>query len=142
MTHDEAKKNNKKYDVILVDTPPYLSEKIPTIFSEADFVLIPTKAGVPDVMAIDATIKLFKEAQKNNNKLLGGIILNMVKPRTSLTFFAKEQLYAYNIPILGQIGDRVAFNNTFLSGGIFTSEDSQAKQEIELLATEILNVLK
>jgi hypothetical protein len=93
-------------------------------------------------MAIDATIKLFKEAQKNNNKLLGGIILNMVKPRTSLTFFAKEQLYAYNIPILGQIGDRVAFNNTFLSGGIFTSEDSQAKQEIELLATEILNVLK
>ncbi|WP_217452220.1 ParA family protein [Mucilaginibacter humi] len=44
------------YDLIIVDTPPYLSNKLPELFGLSDFILIPTKAGFFDVMAIRSTI--------------------------------------------------------------------------------------
>ncbi len=129
------------YDIIFIDTPPYLTENMISIFLNSDFVLIPTKAGVPDIMAIRATIELVKEAQAKKPDLKAGIVLNMVKPRANITEEAKEQLKGYGLPILAEIRDRVVFNNTFLSGGIGTGNDQQAIQELEQLTTEILNLL-
>lgn len=129
------------YDIIFIDTPPYLTENMISIFLNSDFVLIPTKAGVPDIMAIRATIELVKEAQTKKPDLKAGIVLNMVKPRANITEEAKEQLKGYGLPILAEIRDRVVFNNTFLSGGIGTGNDQQAIQELEQLTTEILNLL-
>lgn len=131
----------KPYDIIFIDTPPYLTENMVSIFLNSDFVLIPTKAGVPDIMAIRATIELVKEAQAKKPDLKAGIVLNMVKPRANITEEAKEQLKGYGLPILAEIRDRVVFNNTFLSGGIGTGNDQQAIQELEQLTTEILNLL-
>ena len=65
----------------------------------------------------------------------------MVKPRANITEEAKEQLKAYDLPILAEIRDRVVFNNTFLSGGISTGNDQQAVQELEQLTIQILNLL-
>jgi chromosome partitioning protein len=44
------------YQLIIIDTPPYLSSQLPDLFAISDFVLIPTKAGFFDVMAIRSTI--------------------------------------------------------------------------------------
>lgn len=128
------------YDVIFIDTPPYLIEQILPIFLESDFILIPTKAGVPDVMAIHATIELVKEAQEKTG-IKAGIVLNMVKPRAKITAQAIEQIEQYELPILGQINDRVVYNNTFLTGGVFSGNDPLAKEEINELSTAILNLL-
>lgn len=129
------------YDVIFIDTPPYLIENMIPVFLASDFVLIPTKAGVPDIMAIRATIELVQEARKKKPELKAGIVLNMVKPRTNITHEAKEQLKEYDFPILAEIRDRVVFNNTFLSGGISKGNDQQAIQELDQLTNEILNLL-
>ncbi|SJN50522.1 ParA family protein [Sphingobacterium sp. JB170] len=131
----------KPYDVIFIDTPPYLIENMIPLFLASDFVLIPTKAGVTDIMAIRATIELVKEAQKKKPELKAGIVLNMVKPRANITSEAKKELEVFDLPILAEIRDRVVFNNTFLSGGISTGSDQQAIQELEQLTKEILNLL-
>lgn len=131
----------KPYDVIFIDTPPYLSENMTPIFLASDLVLIPTKPGVPDIMAIRATIELVNEALEKKSELKAGIVLNMIKPRTNITEQAKEQLKNYDLPILGEIHDRVVFNNTFLLGGIEKGNDTQAVQELEELTIEILNLL-
>jgi len=132
---------DRPYEVIFIDTPPYLTENMIPLFLASDLVLVPTKAGVPDIMAIRATMELIKEAQKKKPKLNAGIVLNMIKPRTGIKEEAKEQLQIYNLPILAEIHDRVVFNNTFLSGGIGIGNDLQAIQELEGLTTEILNLL-
>ncbi len=129
------------YDVIFIDTPPYLTENILPIFLASDLVLIPTKAGVPDIMAIRATVELVNEAQQIKPDLKVGIILNMIKPRTNIIEEVKEQLKEYDFPIIAKIQDRVVFTNTFLSGGITKGNDPQALQELEELTTEILNLL-
>ena len=131
----------KPYDVIFIDTPPYLIENMIPLFLASDFVLIPTKAGVTDIMAIRATIELVKEAQKKKPELKAGIVLNMVKPRANITSEAKKELEVFDLTILAEIRDRVVFNNTFLSGGISTGSDQQAIQELEQLTKEILNLL-
>jgi chromosome partitioning protein len=129
------------YDVIFIDTPPYLTENMVSLFLESDFVLVPTKAGVPDIMAIGSTVELIKQAQVKNKNLKAGVVLNMVKPRVSITEEAREQLTDYELPILGEIRDRVVFNNTFLIGGISAGNDKQAIKELEVLSNEILNLL-
>jgi chromosome partitioning protein len=73
------------YDLVIVDTPPYLSNKLSDLFLISDFVLVPTKAGFFDVMAIRATLALIKFAQAKNTGLKAGIVLNMIKPRSGVT---------------------------------------------------------
>jgi chromosome partitioning protein len=132
---------SQPYDVVFIDTPPYITETILPIFLKSDFVLIPTKAGVPDIMAIRSTIELLKEAQQKKPSLKAAIVLNMVKPRVSITEEAKEQLSQYDLPIIAEIKDRTSYNNTFLSGGVFSGSDKLAQNEIEQLTKEILNLL-
>jgi len=132
---------NQNFDALFIDTPPYLMNEMLPIFLKSDLVIIPTKAGVPDIMAIRSTVELVKEAQKSNKKLKAAIVLNMVKPRASITEQAKEQLKEYDLPIIGEIRDRVAYTNTFLTGGVLTSLDESAKEEVRKLTSEILELL-
>ncbi|GAB4032899.1 ParA family protein [Spirosoma gilvum] len=37
-----------EYDLIVIDTPPYLSNRLEELFSISDYVLVPTKAGILD----------------------------------------------------------------------------------------------
>lgn len=137
----EKNLQEQPYDVVFVDTPPYITDNMIPIFLVSDLVLIPTKAGVPDIMAIRATIEIVKEAQVKKPTLKAAIILNMVKSRANITEEAKEQLLKYDLPILAEIKDRVVFNNTFLTGGISKGTDQQAIQEFEQLTSEILSLL-
>lgn len=132
---------SQNFEALFIDTPPYLMNEILPIFLKSDLVIIPTKAGVPDIMAIRSTVDLVKEAQKTNKKLIAAIVLNMVKPRASITEQAKEQLKEYGLPIIGEIRDRVAYTNTFLTGGVLTGTDENAKIEVNELTSKILELL-
>lgn len=130
------------YDVLVIDTPPYLTDKLHEIFLISDFVLIPTKAGYLDALAVKATISLYKEAKKQKPSLKAGMILNMVMHNTSLNNEVKEILADYDLPLLKtQISQRVSFARSPMTNGIFNSEDEKAKTEIVNLADEILNYL-
>lgn len=74
---------SQNFEALFIDTPPYLMNEILPIFLKSDLVIIPTKAGVSDIMAIRSTVELVKGAQKTNKKLKSAIVLNMVKPRAS-----------------------------------------------------------
>lgn len=130
-----------EYDVVFIDSPPYIIDTIQPIFEESDFVLVPTKVGVPDIMAISTTIELIKNAQIRNKNLKAAIVLNMLKPNVKIKEQAIEQLEKYELPILSSIHDRISYGSSFLNGGVMGTNDSQAKNEIEKLSKEILNLL-
>ncbi|QES91054.1 ParA family protein [Rhizosphaericola mali] len=128
------------YDVVFVDTPPYLSDLLPEVFSVSDLVIIPTKAGIADLLAIRSTIALVKKAQEKNKALKAGVLFNMVKYGTTLTDEVAEQVQGFNVPILkAKISDRVNFTRSVaLKDGIYGIGDSKAEKEIDQLAKEIL----
>lgn len=129
------------YDLICVDTPPYLSDRLHDLFTVSDVVIIPTRAGVFDALAIRRTVEMVKRAQGESPNLKAGIVLNMIKAGSTLTGEAEQVLSGYDLPILTtQITDRVAFTRSPLTGGVFGGADTKAKQQIANLCTEIINL--
>ena len=131
---------NLDYDLIIVDTPPYLSNKLPELFSLSDFILIPTKAGFFDVMAIRSTIALVNDAQVKNPNIKAGIVMNMIKPRSGITKEVSGLLVNMATPVLETlIHDRVSIARSSITSGVLQGNDAKAKSEITSLAEEIVN---
>lgn len=126
---------NLDYDFIFIDTPPYLTEDLPKLCKLADVILIPTKTGIYDLLAIEETINIIKQIGKEDKTL---IVFNMVKPNTTLTTEMQDAIDNYNIPIAEtKISDLVAFTRSAITHGV---EDSKkAYQQIESLTREILS---
>lgn len=130
------------YDLIIVDTPPYLSNKLADLFLISDFVLVPTKAGFFDVMAIRATLALIRFAQAKNTALKAGIVLNMVKPRSGVTRDVTALLESLGTPLLAtMIHDRVSITRSAITTGVINGTDVKAKNELTALAGEIVDLI-
>jgi chromosome partitioning protein len=132
------------YGAVFVDTPPYLSDKLPAIYEQSDLILIPTKAGIYDVIACRKTVILVQEAMKHNKKLKAAILLNMVNSSTTLTDEAREELATYKLPILKTIiTERVNFvRSVALPDGIYSTNDRKAIDELNNLTKEVLFLLQ
>jgi chromosome partitioning protein len=127
---------------LVIDTPPYLTNRLPDLFAISDYVLVPMKTGILDTLAVRATIALLRESMKKRPSLKAGIVLNMVMPRTSLTAEVLDVLQEYELPVLPtHIHQRVSYARSPLTAGVFESDDEKAKDEIQSLATDILNQL-
>jgi chromosome partitioning protein len=130
------------YDLVIVDTPPYLSNKLRDLFLISDFVLVPTKAGFFDVMAIRATLALIKFAQAKKTSIRAGVVLNMIKPRSGVTKDVTELLKGMGTPLLRtMIHDRVSITRSPITFGVLNGVDAKAKDEITSLAEEIVNII-
>ena len=129
-----------EYDVIFIDTPPYLSDNLLKILEISDLVIIPTKAGIADLLAIRSTISVVEKSQKRNPKLKAVVVLNMVKYATTLTEDVRKQIGELDITLLkAQISDRVNFTRSIaLESAIYGIGDLKAEKEIDNLTKEIL----
>lgn len=133
---------NLDYDLIIVDTPPYLSNRLNELFGYSDYVLVPTKAGFFDVMAIKSTLALIKFAQAQNQNLKAGIVLNMLKPRSGITAEVVELIQMLGTPLLKtRVFDRVSLARSSMTSGILKSTDQKAIEEVTFLAEEIVDLM-
>jgi chromosome partitioning protein len=127
------KVKNLDYDFVFIDTPPYLNEKLPKLIKLADVIVVPTKTGVYDLMAIEDTLNVIK-SEKGENKTL--IVLNMVKYNSTLTTEMLEAIDRFEIQVAKtHISDLVAFTRSAINNGI---NDEKAKNQIENLTMEVL----
>lgn len=128
------------YDILIIDTPPYLINSLNDLFAISDYVLIPSKVGFFDVMAIRATLAIIREAQKNRPELKYGVVLNMLKSRTSITDDIRQILESYEANVLKTvILDRVSYTRSSITNGVFSTDDVKAHDEIIALTNEILD---
>lgn len=134
----EIKKiKNLPYNFIFIDTPPYLSNQLPELIDLADLIIIPTKAGVLDLLAIKNTLTLIESINKTDNSL---VVFNMIKANTTLTLDILIGLEEYNIPIAKtHISDLVAFTRSVLVGGV--RSDKNAQRQLDNLTKEVLTKL-
>lgn len=129
--------SNLKYDFIFIDTPPYLSNHLSKLIQIADLILVPTKAGILDILAIKSTLKLIEHEHKSNSTL---IVFNMIKPNTTLTQDILISLKEYNVPIAKTyISDLVAFTRSVIMKGV--TNDRNAKFQLDQLTKEVLLLL-
>lgn len=133
---DLKKIQKEDYDFIFIDTPPYLTDKLPELCKISDVIIIPTKAGVLDLLAIRSTIDIIK---KSGNQKKAFIVFNMVKPNTTLTDEIKNQLEEYDVRVSkNMISDLVAFSRSVLINGV--EHHNKAQKQIDNLTKEILTL--
>ncbi|MGJ1350663.1 chromosome partitioning protein [Sphingobacterium alimentarium] len=127
--------NNMDYDFIFIDTPPYLISDLPMLCRIANVIVIPTKTGLYDLLAIEDTIEIVKSAKKEKDTL---IVFNMVKPNTTLTNEMNEALERFNVSVSNTfISDLVAFTRSAINDGI--EENTKAQNQIIELTKEVLS---
>lgn len=131
------------FDIVLIDTPPYLSKELYECLAISHFVLIPCKASPFDALAVVQTIDFINEEKKKNALLSSAIVLTMTVANTTLPEQIRESLKKHGIPILKtEIRNRIAYARSLLfSGHTINDESKSAKEEIENLAQEIIQLL-
>lgn len=129
--------SNLEYDFIFIDTPPYLSDKLGSLMKIADLIIIPTKAGILDLLAIKSTIDLIHSARKTDSSL---IVFNMIKPNTTLTLDILLGIQEYSIEVANTyVSDLVAFTRSVLLNGV--EKDKNAQNQLDKLTKEVLQKL-
>jgi chromosome partitioning protein len=125
------------YDFIFIDTPPYLSNHLPKLISIANLIIVPTKAGILDLLAIKSTLSLIEQEQRTEDTI---VVFNMIKPNTTLTLDILIGLAEYDVKIANtHISDLVAFTRSVLLKGV--TNDKNAQKQIDNLTTEVLTKL-
>ncbi len=139
--HDLRKMSD--YDLIIIDTPPYVFENVKPLFSISDCILIPTKPSVNDYLAINRTIELVLEALSVNPFLKFGIVINMNIKGSSFSQEIRKELNKQGIKVFKtEIGQRVEFTRYHLQHqSIFSTNDKKAQDEISKLGAEIFDFI-
>jgi chromosome partitioning protein len=126
-----------EYDFIFIDTPPYLSNQLPKLIAIADLIIVPTKAGILDLLAIKNTLEMIEFEKRTADTL---IVFNMIKANTTLTLDILIGLEEYNVKIAKtHISDLVAFTRSVVLKGV--TNDRNAQNQLDQLTKEILLLL-
>ncbi len=133
---DQIKEIKRKYDFILIDSPPSITFNTIQILRCSDNIFVPTQPSPLDLMA---TIPFLNLAKRERKKPI--IIMNRVMPRVKLTDAMIIRLrYAGAKIARTRISSKVIFAETFSVGRgvVDISINSDASKEIIKLGNEIL----
>lgn len=130
-TIDEIKE--LQYDFILVDTPPYVFDRLENLAMISDVIIIPIKPSPLDIIALSRTMEIIESAASNDKML---VILNMIKPNTTLTDNIAREVRKLDINLAKtRISDLVDFTRSIMNGRLM---EQKSQLQINALTKEIL----
>ena len=136
---EEVKKIKRKYDFIIIDSPPAITFETLQIIKASNGVFVPVQPSPLDLMA---TLPFLQIAREERKKPL--IILNRVMPRAKLTDAMILRLRYSGAQIArSRISSKVIFAESFAVGRgvIDINVTSDAAKEIINVGNEILRNL-
>ena len=126
----------KKYNFILIDSPPSITYETIQIFKNADRVIVPVQPSPVDLMATVPFLNIVKKERKNAT-----VILNRVLPRVRLTDAMVMRLrYAGAKIARSRVSSKIIYAETFSVGRgvVDISVVSDTSKEIIKVGNEIL----
>ena len=133
---EDVKKIKRKYNIIIIDSPPSITYDTIQVLRSADRVFVPVQPSPVDLMATIPFLNLVRQERKKST-----IILNRVLPRANLTYAMILRLrYAGAKIARSRISSKVIFAETYSVGRgvVDISVTSDASKEIINLGNEIL----
>ena len=114
--------------LLVIDTAPHVLQDAMAAATVADLVIVPTRAGILDIEAIDATVDIVRTVKAN-----AAIVLNAVRPRGTLTDEARQALRIYELPICPTaIVNRAALADALIDGRGVQELDPRGKATDEI----------
>ena len=133
---EDLKKIKRKYNFIIIDSPPSITFETIQIVKSSDYIFVPVQPSPLDLMATIPFLNITRKEKK-----LATVILNRVLPRARLTEAMIMRLrYAGAKICRSRISSKVLFAETFFVGRgvVDISVTSDASKEIIKVGDEII----
>lgn len=143
----EIKALRGKFDIVVIDGVPQLSELAQYMIGVSDLVLIPITPSLIDYRGFETFFKKYKEIkimkEEMGGSVIGAVVINRVQ-RNRLITEIPEAVESYDIKLLGsRLFDRLAYKDTFTEGlSVLEYKDEKAKDEVQQLVNEIEDLLQ
>jgi chromosome partitioning protein len=133
-----------KFEHVVIDGPPRVSDLARSAIAAADIVVIPVQPSPYDVWAAQDVVDLIKEASVFKENLKSVFAINRKIVNTAIGRDVVDALSGFEIPVLeAQICQRVAFAESAASGQtvLETSPTGAAAKEIVKLTKELIGIM-
>jgi len=101
----------RKYDVVLIDTPPVLDGDAARAIRGADLVLVPLNPAPPDLWAAEGTLKRAAEERRRVP-----LVFNRAPAASRLRRRLEAEIAARGLILLPAFGNRSAYSASFAEG--------------------------
>lgn len=131
----ELDRLRRKYDYIIIDSPPHAETDARAAIRAGDLVVVPVQPSPMDLWATKPTVDI---ANKERRSIL--LVINRMPPRGKLPETVLSAIAADGMPVAGtRLGNRMAYASSMMEGKgvIETNHGSTAANEIMALADEI-----
>lgn len=140
----EVEDLKKRFDMVVIDGTPQLSELADRTILASDVLLIPLTASIYDFRGFENFLERFEQI-KGIKEASGGVVqahvvLNRIVPNTNVSKDIAAAIAEYEIEVMDtKLVNRVAYVDTATAGkGVTEYSDPKAKQEFEALVDELL----
>ena len=133
---EDLKKIKRKYNFIIIDSPPSITFETIQIVKSSDYIFVPVQPSPLDLMATIPFLNVAKEERKKTT-----VILNRVMPRAKLTEAMIMRLrYAGAKIARSRVSGKIIYAETFSVGRgvVDISVTSDASKEIINVGNEIV----
>lgn len=137
-----------KFDIVIIDGTPQLSELATRTILVSDIVIIPISPSIFDFRAFESFLKLLKEMNGNRvaanlGSVAAYVVMNRVNERANIAKEIGEALGALETPILTtRLVNRTAYADNATDGlGVVEGKDRKAKEEFSRFTDEIEQIM-
>ena len=137
----ELKTVSRRYDHIVVDSPPAIEDITRAAIEASNLAIIPIAPSPLDIWSSKETIALVNTLGKKYRKLNAKILIYRKIPGTRLGKEARDAMQSYNLDILAtEISQRIVFVEAMIAGlsVLKYAPKSIAANEIRSLCVEIV----
>lgn len=134
LKNDIARMSQMGIKLLIIDTPPAITETIASVISQADLLVIPTRPSPHDLRAVGATVEL---AEGLDTPLI--FVVNGATPRAKITGEAAIALSQHGTLAPSILHQRVDFASSMIDGRTVMelNEGSKSAEEMNKLWTYI-----
>ncbi|GHG26668.1 MULTISPECIES: ParA family partition ATPase [Paracoccus] len=135
----ESEKLKKRFDFVIIDTPPKIDSDLRPALRVADLVLVPVATSHVDLWATEGVLEL---ARREKAPVL--VVMNRVRPNTRLSADVAQKAAELGADVAAtQVANRVLYAETLGQGvgAIERARSGPARNEIAALTDEVLATL-
>lgn len=144
----EVEDLRKRFDFVVIDGTPHLSELADRTILASDLVLIPLLPSIYDFRGFESFLKRYDQVRNlreaSGGKVAALVVLNRVMPNTNISKDIETALGEHEIALAKtKLHNRVSYVDSATTGqSVLEFRDRKAKDEIEALVDEILVALQ
>lgn len=136
----ESEKLKKRFDFVIIDTPPKIDSDLRPALRVADLVLVPVAASHVDLWATEGVLDL---ARREKARVL--LVMNRVRPNTRLSAEVAQKAAELGAAVARtQLANRVLYAESLGQGvgALECARPGPARDEIDRLTVEVLATIR